>query len=145
MIEPVASLDFKFDCSGVDWKVVSETLKEVGMAYKEPTLHQTAFANSFVTVFVRQGSQLIGFGRALSDGAYQAAIYDVAIVPEFQGKGVGTAIMRSILDRLPQCNVILYASIGKEGFYETLGFRKMKTGMAFFVKAEEMKKKGFTE
>jgi hypothetical protein len=51
----------------------------------------------------------------------------------------------SILARLPQCNIILYASPGKEEFYRTLGFRKMKTGMALFGEAEEMKGKGFTE
>jgi ribosomal protein S18 acetylase RimI-like enzyme len=88
---------------------------------------------------------LIGFGRAISDGAYQAAIYDVAVIPEFQGKGIGTAIVKHILAKLPHCNVILYAAPGKEAFYRTLGMRKMKTGMAFFKKAEEMSVKGFTD
>jgi hypothetical protein len=33
---------------------------------------------------------------------------------------------------LPGCNVILYASPGKEDFYRKLGLRRMKTGMARF-------------
>jgi hypothetical protein len=39
----------------------------------------------------------------------------------------------------------LYASPGKEKFYETLHFQKMKTGMAHFSKADAMAEKGFTE
>lgn len=53
--------------------------------------------------------------------------------------------METILDRLPTCNVILYASPGKEGFYEKHGFRRMKTGMALFKNSASMKDKGFTE
>ena len=35
---------------------------------------------------------MIGFGRAISDGTYQAAIYDVAVNPDFQKKGLGNII-----------------------------------------------------
>ena len=135
----------KFDCSGVDWNVVSDTLRRVGMAYYEPDVHKMAFENSQTVVFIYDHDALIGFGRVISDGSYQAAIYDVAVVPEFQRQGIGKTIMRNILPRLPQCNFILYASPGKEEFYEKLGLRKMKTGMALFQRPEEMKKKGFTE
>lgn len=138
-------LDIQQDCSGVDWKTVSDTLKTVGMAYHEPDLHKKAFEASHTTVFVYHAKRLIGFGRAISDGVYQAAVYDCAVLPEFQGKGIGTTIMKNILQRISHCNVILYASPGKEGFYQTLGFRKMKTGMAHFKKKEVMRERGFTE
>ncbi len=138
-------IDIRFDCSAVDWNAVSEILKRVGMAYHEPKIHRKAFENSYITVFVYRGVHLIGFGRAISDGVNQAAIYDVAVIPEFQNKRLGTTIVENILSQLSQCNVILYASPGKETFYRKLGFRKMKTGMAIFRKAEEMKKKGFTD
>ncbi|MFH0995737.1 MAG: GNAT family N-acetyltransferase [Pseudomonadota bacterium] len=141
----MAETDIKFDCSGVDWQEVSETLRRVGMTYGDPGMHRKAFENSHITVFVYRGDQLIGFGRAISDGVCQAAIYDVAVVPEFQKKGLGTTIIKHILAGLSHCNVILYASPGKEGFYKTLGMRKMKTGMALFLKAEEKKERGFTE
>lgn len=138
-------VDVKQDCAGVDWKAVSETLKRVGMAYYEPDMHRKAFEASHTTVFVYHADQLIGFGLAISDGAYQAAIYDCAVLPEFQKKGIGTIILNSILSRISDCNVILYATPGKEGFYQKLGFRKMKTGMAHFKKSASMKERGFTE
>jgi len=131
------------DCAGVDWQTVSDTLKKVGMAYHEPDVHKRAFEASHTTVFVYDASRLIGFGRAISDGEYQAAVYDVAVLPETQGKGVGRLILQTILNRLSKCNLILYATPGKEGFYEGLGFRSMKTGMAIFRNPQAMEK--FTE
>ena len=133
------------DCSGVDWKTVSETLQRVGMTYYAPETHQRAFEASHTTVFAYQGDRLIGFGRAISDGVCQGAVYDVAVVPEFQHQGIGTIIMKRILERLSGCNVILYASPGKEAFYQKLALRKMKTGMARFKNPEIMREKGFTE
>ena len=139
------TFETKDDCSDVDWVRVAETLKRVGMAYAEPEVHRRAFEASHTTVFVYQAGQLVGFGRALCDGAYQAAVYDVAVLPEFQGHGLGKLIMKNIMERVAGCNVILYASPGKEKFYCKQGFRLMKTGMAAFTKAEAMAKKGFTE
>ena len=137
--------EIRFDCAGVDWKIVSETLRHVGMAYDTSDVHRRAFEASHTTVFAYHRNQLIGFGRAISDGVYQVAVYDVAIRPEYQGQGIGTTIMKNILDRISHCNVILYSSPGKEDFYKKLGWRKMKTGMALFRKAEAMTEKGFTE
>jgi ribosomal protein S18 acetylase RimI-like enzyme len=142
-------IDIVYDCSETDWKAVSETLKRVGMAYEEPDVHKRAFEASHTTVFVyladRRDGQMIGFGRAISDGAYQAAVYDVAVIPEFQKMGIGRMIMEKILERLSGCNVILYARPGKEEFYRRLGLRKMKTGMALFRNPEKMARRGFTD
>ncbi len=138
-------LDVKKNCVGVNWKTLSEILKRVGMAFYEPDVHRKAFEASFATIFIYNAGQLIGFGRAISDGTYQAAVYDCAVIPEFQGKGVGKILINNLLSQISHCNVILYASPGKEGFYQTHGFRKMKTGMAFFENSESMKERGFTE
>ena len=138
-------LDIKQDCSGVDWISVSETLKSVGMGYHDPDVHRKAFEASHTTVFVYNCGKLIGFGRAISDGAYQAAIYDCAVIPEYQGTGIGKIIMQNILRRISHCNIILYASPGREWFYQKHGFRKMKTGMALFKKEAAMREGGFTD
>lgn len=138
-------LRITFDCSSVNWSTVSQTLKRVGMAYHEPDVHRKAFENSHTAVFVYDGDQLVGFARAISDDAYQAAVYDMAVVPEYQRQGIGTTIMKHILNRVRHCNVILYAGVGKELFYEKIGLRRMKTGMALFKEAAEMQKKGLTD
>jgi GNAT superfamily N-acetyltransferase len=76
---------------------------------------------------------------------YQADIYDVAVVPKYQGQGIGSTIIQHILRNVPNCNVILYAAPGKEHFYSNLGFRTMKTGMVLFQHPEWMSEKGFTD
>ncbi|MBW6410654.1 GNAT family N-acetyltransferase [Clostridium weizhouense] len=136
-------LEIQYNCSNINWDYVSNILKKVGMSYFEGEMHRRAFENSYTTIFIFDDDKLIGFGRAISDGIYQAAIYDVAVLPEYQGKGVGKKILESIIKCTPQCNFILYASPGKEIFYEKMNFKKMKTGMALFYDAEKKQAKGF--
>lgn len=139
------NLRIQYDCVNIDWNDVSEILRTVGMAYFDGAVHKKAFENSQMVVFAFDEEKLIGFGRAISDRAYQAAIYDIAVLPEYQGKRVGATLVNCIVKGIPQCNFILYAASGKEAFYEKLNFRKMKTGMALFLEAEKMQIKGFTE
>ena len=92
------NLKIQYNCSNVDWNRVSKILEEVNMAYFDPEIHKKAFQNSHTVVFVYHSDKLIGFGRVISDGVYQAAIYDVAVLPEYQGKHVGSTIIKSIID-----------------------------------------------
>ncbi|MGJ0845688.1 GNAT family N-acetyltransferase [Tissierella praeacuta] len=69
----------------------------------------------------------------------------MAVSSEYQGKSIGRIIIEKILEGIPNCNYILYASPGKETFYEKFNFRKMKTGMALFNNPDKMKDKGFVQ
>lgn len=138
-------IEIKNRCKNNEWSKISEILKSVGMAHYNPDKHKKAFEASYCTVFLYDNEELVGFGRAISDGAYQAAIYDCAVVEEYQGYGLGKKIVQTMLTKLSGCNIILYASPGKEGFYEKQGFRKMKTGMAYFINRDNMAERGFTE
>jgi Acetyltransferases len=133
------------EMNDIDGDRIVEILRRAGMAYHSSAVHVRAFTNSYSVVFVFDASTLVGFGRAISDGEYQAAIYDVAVLPEYQGLGIGRLIVQNIVKQAPLCNYILYASPGKERFYEKEGFRRMKTGMALFVNGQQMSEKGFTE
>jgi predicted N-acetyltransferase YhbS len=70
---------------------------------------------------------LIGSARALSDGIFSSAIYDVLVEPEYQGQGVGKALMNNLLSRLPKRSVMLISTHGHEGFYQKLGFKRLRT------------------
>jgi GNAT superfamily N-acetyltransferase len=133
------------NCENIDWKQIRDYLKLVSMGYHKPESHQKAFLNSFSVVFIFDREKLIGFGRSISDGAYQAAIYDVMVVPEYQNQGIGRLIMERIIRRISNCNIILYANLGREEFYEKQGFCLMKTAMAKFLRPEMMKEKGFIQ
>ncbi|MCL6477264.1 MAG: GNAT family N-acetyltransferase [Peptococcaceae bacterium] len=133
------------DCRNIDFNEVREVIEKAGLAARPAEIVQKAFANSYVSVFVFSGEKLVGVGRAISDGAYEAGVYDIAVLPEYQGKGLGKVIMDEIIGRLQGMNIILYAMPGVENFYRKLGFRKMLTGMAKFVYVDLMKNRGFTE
>lgn len=139
------NLKIKLGTKDINWQAVVELLKETGMGYRAADVHRRAFENSHTVVFVFDNDLLVGFGRAISDGEYQAALYDIAVSPDYQGLGIGKIIVQNIINHIPNCNFILYASPGKEKFYEREGFKKMKTGMARFVNEVRMKEKGFIE
>lgn len=126
---------------------IQQLLKKCGMGTYTPELHQKAFEKSYkiVQIFTKDHTQLIGCGRVLSDCCYQAAVYDVAIDPDYQGTGLGRLIMENLLKGMEQLNVMLYASPGKEAFYQKFGFRLGKTAMLKFVKADVMKENGLTD
>jgi len=65
-----------------------DILQKAGMANRTAEIHQRAFNNSHTVVFVFDEDKLIGFGRAISDGEYQAAIYDVAVSQIIKGRGL---------------------------------------------------------
>jgi ribosomal protein S18 acetylase RimI-like enzyme len=138
-------IEIRCGCEGIDWALVPRILAEVGMSHDVPAVHERSFRNSAVTVFAFDDGGMIGFGRAVSDGERQAAIYDIAVLPAYQGRGIGRAIMEKVLEGIPNCNAILYANTGKEAFYEQFGFRKMKTAMALFRDTDMAERKGFIE
>jgi len=138
-------ISVQYDCEGIDWASVVELLTSVGMRSYAPADHKRAFEASHSVVFLFDADKLVGFGRAISDGVYQAALYDFAISVKYQGLGLGKYLLEAILGRVGHCNVILYAAPGKESFYAKSGFRRMKTGMALFMDADQKLAAGFIE
>ncbi len=137
-------LKIQTSCSNIDWDLIPEILKLAGgMKYYDKNDHRRSFENSYALVFAYDEEKLIGFGRAISDGVFQAAIYDIAVLPEYQRKRVGKTIINSLLQKLSGFNVILYSTPGKESFYESLSFKRMKTGMALFHEPDNMSNEGY--
>ncbi len=83
------------------------------------------YISSFA-VSVYDGKKIIGMGRAAGDGLHYT-IYDVTVLNDYQGKGIGSIIMNTILDwfdALPDHPHLNLGSVkGKEGFYEKFGFK----------------------
>lgn len=136
---------FQDNCENIPWEKVPLLLQKVDMSFSTPDTHRISFESSYAVIFVFDGKELIGFGRIISDGVRQSAVYDIAIEPSYQGKGIGKEIMTRLTQATPECNFILYASPGKELFYKKLGFKKMKTGMAFFANLQRMTDDVFVE
>ena len=54
-------------------------------------------ANSDVIVSLWVGNEIVGFGRALTDGIYRGVLWDIVIDQNHQGKGFGTLIVKQLL------------------------------------------------
>jgi GNAT superfamily N-acetyltransferase len=84
-----------------------------------------ALQNSWLTVAAYDEDRLVGFGRAVSDHVLHAMIYDMIVLPEYQGKGIGTMVLRRLVDRCHASgikDIQLFCAKGKKGFYEKNGF-----------------------
>lgn len=128
------SYRFQKNCTSIDWARVAEMLSYYGLSSLDADTQSVVFQRSYAVVFVFDDEKLIGFGRALSDGICQAAIYNIALDEGYHGKGLGREIINHLIDQVSQCNIILYTHPKTVSLYEHLGFRRMKTGMAIYQK-----------
>ena len=87
-----------------------------------PMLKQTQTA---VGVFA--GEDLIGFGRAISDGCSDAYIQDVVVDAGYRKHGIGSGIVRHLEMELRRCGVDWIGLVGEPGtenFYSRLGLER---------------------
>jgi len=128
----------------IDWDELSALYKAAPLGNKSPAWLKSAFSNSMFRCFAYEDGKVVGAGRALADGVDCSYICDVAVLPQYQGKGVGRDIIsRLIADSKGHRKIILYAVPGKEAFYKKLGFRRMTTAMAIFQDQERAAADGY--
>jgi ribosomal protein S18 acetylase RimI-like enzyme len=127
-----------YEDSAVSWDELSELYRIAPLGEKSPEDLATVFSNSKFKCFVYANDVLVGVGRALADGIDCSYLADVAVHPEYQGAGLGQAIIRELvaLSRGHK-KIILYANPGTEGFYRKLGFQRMNTAMAIWHNPEQ--------
>ena len=88
---------------------------------------RSALPNSLYGVVATAGEKTVGMGRIIGDGAIFFYIQDIAVLPQHQGRGVGTMIMEALMAYLDEhapakSFVRLFAATGKEAFYERYHF-----------------------
>jgi ribosomal protein S18 acetylase RimI-like enzyme len=85
-------------------------------------LRQQVVGAMFV-VSAWESDALVGFARAISDGATNAYISTVAVLPAYQGKGVGRELIRRLTSGREGIVFVLHASPEVKGFYLRCGFQ----------------------
>lgn len=127
-----------YDQSDINWNQLSDLYRIAPLGNKAANDLKVVFSNSKFKCFVFDHSTLIGVGRALADGLDCSYLCDVAIHPEYQGIGLGRNIINKLIElSFGHKKIILYANLGKEGFYKKLGFKKMNTAMAIFSNEQQ--------
>ncbi|WP_335871487.1 GNAT family N-acetyltransferase [Bacillus sp. 2205SS5-2] len=122
------------DFSIVNLDEMNEIYSLVGWTKHTKENIKLVFDASNVFVFAMENGRLVGFGRAITDGVFNAVIYDVLVHPEFQKQGIARRMMEDILSQLSEVSCVhLISTTGKEDFYHKIGFKRMKTGMARYI------------
>lgn len=87
---------------------------------------ERALAHSYPVAGLWREDQLIGFGRATSDGVYRAMLWDVVIHPQYQGAGLGRRLVQRLLahPHLAGVERVYLTTTQGQGFYERLGFEE---------------------
>lgn len=140
------TLEWSDGLEQVDWEELSALFKAAPLGDKPAAGLKTVFGNSRYRWFVRDEGRLVGVGRALADGVDTSYICDVAILPAYQGRGLGKEIVGRLVEQSRgHKKILLYAVPGKEPFYRKFGFQRMKTAMAIFANPLDARANGYVE
>ncbi|NHZ92653.1 GNAT family N-acetyltransferase [Massilia sp. CCM 8733] len=126
------TLEWTESLDAIDWEELS-ALYKIALGDKPAAELAIVFGNSRYCCFVRAQGRIVGAGRALADGVDTSYLCDIAVLPEYQGTGLGKQIVaRLVALSHGHKKILLYAVPGKEPFYRRFGFKRMTTAMALF-------------
>lgn len=126
--------DYRYLRNSVNWKVLSDQQLKL------------ALERSIVTFCAYDNGKPIGMGRIVGDGAVICYIQELVVHPQYQGHGIGKALMKKLIDyvenlRLDNTEMMLclMCAKGRERFYEHCGFTARPTenlgpGMIMYLK-----------
>lgn len=86
-----------------------------------------ALSHSTFAVVAVSEKESVGMGRIVGDGAIFFYVQDIAVLPQWQGHGVGKAILSALVgwvrENAPEKSFLgVFAVEGTEAFYERFGF-----------------------
>ena len=86
-------------------------------------------ANSDVVISLWVGNEIVGFGRALTDGIYRGVLWDVVIDQNHQGKGFGKLIIKNLLSakKVKHTKKLYLMTTNKKLFYSQLDFKEVNS------------------
>lgn len=95
----------------------------VGFPRRNVEKMEKALANTHRLIWIRATKatrfqklgQCVGFARATSDGHLVATIWDVAVLPVLQKRGLGSALIERLLQRLVDDDIPLIALYAEPG------------------------------
>jgi len=111
---------------------VQDLCASVGWSRREPVLISRALMNSLAVVSAWDNGILVGFSRATGDHVFNATVWDVAVRPSHQRRGLGRLVMAELLKELDTYEIpliTLYADPGTDTFYRRFGFSTDPSGV----------------
>lgn len=117
----------------VDWTVAKERLTADDFDNgRSAAALRRSFENSQHVAFAWVDDELVGMARLLSDGVCNAYAVDVWTYSPHRRRGVATAMMRYLIERVPGQHIGLQTDDAQD-FYATLGFRRQPEFLSLVV------------
>jgi ribosomal protein S18 acetylase RimI-like enzyme len=112
------TIDYR-DTHGVDLDQLAALFNAVGWNRRTADRDRLTqlVRGSLYVVSAWDGDRLVGFARAISDGAFNAYISTVAVLPEYQKRGIGRELIRRLLDGRDHLQFVLHANESAYPFY----------------------------
>ena len=118
---------------GVDWEALNDALTADRFNNgRTPEELRRSFENSYATAIVGGGAEVVSTARLLADGVCNAWLVDVWTASAHRRHGLGSAVVRRLLERVPVHHVALFTEEHPD-FYRRLGFEEERTGMSIVV------------
>ena len=104
----------------------------------DPAALRNGFANSLLTLAAYEEAALAGLIRVVGDGHTIVFVQDILVHPQFQRRGIGSALLQAVLNRYAGVRQIeLFTDDTPEtaAFYRSMGFRELtELGCRGFMK-----------
>jgi ribosomal protein S18 acetylase RimI-like enzyme len=91
-----------------------------------------SFEQSQHVALALDDGRVVGMARLLSDGVCNAYLVDVWTLSEYRRQGIATAMIRSLVERVPGQHIGLQTEDG-QSLYESLGFLPQPEFMSLVV------------
>lgn len=101
--------------AAVGWSDGTES-SEMLANFNKPFVHSTLVFSAW------DEDKMVGCVRALSDTMFRSVILDLAVLPEYQGHGIGSTLVKKCIEVYPDSEWSLETIPERISFYEGLGF-----------------------
>lgn len=102
----------------VGWSAYTENMQTLEQGYK----------NSLLVLAAYEGEELLGIIRVVGDGFTIIFVQDILVFPEKQREGIGTALLKAVLEKYPdvrQIELVTDNTPKTVAFYKSLGFYEL--------------------
>lgn len=122
------------DADGVDWAAHKADLAADDFDNgRTPEQYRVSYtAPGVLLCLAWSGSSVVGTARLLTDGVCNAWLVDVWTQSAYRRQGIGSAMVRDLLERAPGQHVALFTEHHR-AFYASLGFGLEVDGMSQVV------------
>ena len=117
-------IQIKYD-KNIPPEFIQQIYASVGWQHRDCINITRSIEGSFLVVTAWLDEMLVGLARATGDGVFSVTIWDFAVKPSHQKRGIGKLLLNSMLSKLNDYDIpliTLYSELDKKNFYSKLGF-----------------------